>query len=292
MGGEAAAEILARRASAASSPPPTSSRPGEQGRARVDRAGASSTSTTSCRTTTRCCGFTGDRRPRGRLPRAGRARRRLRRRDLRRRRRGARRRRGRRSACRPSRSRSSTPPGCGDAFSAGFLRGLSLGRDRADAARARLRRRRRSSPAASAPTTATSTSPRPTPSRQPRHGAIPRPRTSRRHPYGVSAGTFAYADAWAQLVRHRRHDQPPLEEEHAADVERGLVVQVRAEPWTRCSCMTTATAVFPSPVSSAEVAAQGVAESRPGDSTNLEQLGDPLLAHSAQTSRRARSRRR
>ena len=55
-------------------------------------------------------GFTGDRRPRGRLPGAGRARRRLRRRDLRRRRRAARRRRGRASGSRRSRSRSSTRP--------------------------------------------------------------------------------------------------------------------------------------------------------------------------------------
>ena len=50
--------------------------------------------------------------------------------------------------------------GCGDAFSAGFLRGLALGRDRPRRGRARLRGRRAGGAGASAPTTATSTSQR------------------------------------------------------------------------------------------------------------------------------------
>ena len=174
MGGEAAAKILAFAREHGVITSADILAPGEQAAqiARVDRAGASSTSTTSCPTTSRCWRSPG-RTTRGRLPCAV----------------------ERGVGCVAATCGADgavivdadgaervpafeievvDTTGCGDAFSAGFLRGLSLGRDRRDA--------RGSAappppwwPRASVPTTATSTSPRPTrslPRRRPARAAV------------------------------------------------------------------------------------------------------------------------
>ena len=137
-------------------------------------------------------GFTGDGRSRGRLPGAARARRGLRRRDLRRRRRRCSSTPRARCACRRSTIEVVDTTGCGDAFSAGFLRGLSLGREPAEAAAARQRGRR-----------ARRAGPRLRPRRlRPRRGRRARGDLSRPH-----ARTRRAVSIWRNPTERRPHDR-------------------------------------------------------------------------------------
>ena len=168
--------------------------------------------------------------------------------------------------------------GCGDAFSAGFLRGLSLGRDRAEAAGSATPPRLWS-PRASAPTTATSTS------RPPRRSRRATPQL------GAQLRRIASTNVWTRRGRTRL---PGLRSipigllaffvavrcPASRRSRTGATAQPAAPAAARCECRRTATGPRRLGLDDARDAARGGA--RGGCSTSMP-TPRPSTARSATT---------